>query len=159
MRMIALTGRLCAFVALLAALLTVAPVASSRAQDPDRSQCSDGVDNDADNAVDGADAGCADGADTDETDSIYSGIVFVTVPLPVLTLQGTVAASGVVSVAKLIVRAQSGSTVDIKCAGKTCPFKKLRRVMLTNRLRLSKLERKLKPVSYTHLTLPTNREV
>ena len=47
-----------------------------------RPQCSDGVDNDGDNAIDGLDAGCGDGSDDDETDSTYAGIVIITVPLP-----------------------------------------------------------------------------
>lgn len=127
------------------AALPVAAPAISVAQDTAQPQCSDGVDNDADNAVDGADAGCADGSDNDETDSIYAGVLTVTVALPVVSLQGTVNTKGVVNVSKLQVRAQRGSTVDVTCTGKPCPFKSVHRTMITTSLRLGKLETKLRP--------------
>src|SRR4051812_38020794 len=73
-------------------------------------QCSDGIDNDGDNAIDGADTGCLNGDDNDESDSPYS--IIKTVPLPLVTLQGTVSSKGVVKVKRLLIRAQRGSTVD-----------------------------------------------
>lgn len=137
------TGVLTAMLILLLVAFTATP--SIAADDAGQPQCSDGVDNDADGAVDGSDAGCADGSDADEADSPYSGIVLVTVPLPVVTLQGTVDTKGTVDVAKLQVRAARGTTVNITCKGRACPFKKLRRIMITTSLRLGKLERRLKP--------------
>jgi hypothetical protein len=133
-------------IGLLVGLLTLIaafPMTSSSGAQADRPQCSDGQDNDSDNAVDGADAGCTDGSDNDETDSPYFQIV--TVPLPLVTLQGTVSAKGVVKVKKLEIRAQRGSTVRVSCKGKKCPFSSFTRVMITSTLRLKKVERKLKP--------------
>lgn len=130
---------------LLAATFAVLVAAPSGAQTSSQPQCSDLVDNDADGAVDGEDSGCSSGSDDDETDSPYSGIVLVTVPLPLVTLQGTVDAKGVVDVARLEIRALRGSSVNIVCAGKSCPFKTLKRIMITSTLRLSRLERRLKP--------------
>src|SRR4029078_12635022 len=66
-------------------------------------------------------------------------------PLPLVTLQGTVSGKGVVIVKKLLIRAQRGSTVDVACAGKHCPFPPPNRVMLTTKLRLKALERTFKP--------------
>ena len=130
--------------ALVLAALLVALPAVSTGQDT-QPQCSDQVDNDADGAIDGADAGCSDGSDEDETDSIYAGIVKITVALPVVSLQGTVDRKGVVDVSRLTVRAQRGSVVAITCTGKRCPFKSLRRTMISSTLRLGKLERTLRP--------------
>jgi len=123
------------------ALTMGAPGASAQQGQP---QCSNGIDDDGDGAIDGADAGCGDGSDPDESDSPYAGIKFITIPLPLVTLQGTVDARGTVDVAKLQVRAQRGSTVDIRCKGKGCAFKKSRRIMITSKLRLNNLERKLR---------------
>ena len=106
--------------------------------------CSNGVDDDSDNAIDGADAGCAGGSDDDETDSPYAGIKLVTIALPLVTLQGEVDAKGGVKVSKLLVRAKRGSIVSITCEGKSCPFKPSTQRMITNSLRLTRLERKLK---------------
>lgn len=146
MDMTARFGRMGALIGMLILALvasTAAPsIAGGQAVQP---QCSDAVDNDSDGAVDGADAGCADGSDGDETDSPYSGIVLVTVPLPVVTLQGTVSAKGTVDVDRLQIRALRGTSVAIACKGRACPFKSLRRIMITSSLRLGKLERKLKP--------------
>ena len=140
--------------ALLVAVMAVSMLAWSAApssaqfQTP---QCSDGIDNDSDNAVDGADAGCGNGSDLDETDSPYSGIVFVTVPLPLVTLQGKVDARGTVTIKRLEVRAQRGSSVVIRCVGNSCPAKITRRRMITNSLRLGVFEsRKLRaPLTLT----------
>jgi len=64
--------------------------------------------------------------------------------------QGTVDRRGNVDVARLQVRALRGSTVDIRCSGRRCPFKKLRRIMITSSLRLTKLERELRaPLTLT----------
>lgn len=132
---------------LLAALLIAATVASPVASVAQvaQPQCSDGVDNDSDNAVDGGDAGCADGSDDDETDSPLAGVKFVTVALPVITLQGTVDRKGVVDVSRLTVRAQRGSSVTVTCRGSRCPFKTLRRRMITTTLRLGRAEGRLRP--------------
>ena len=132
------------------ALLAAVPATMPTAQAQVQPQCSDGVDNDADGERDGADAGCSSGSDDDEADSIYSGIILVTVPLPVLTIQGTVDSRGTVTVSKLLVRALRGSTVAITCSGRACPFKTLKRIMITSTLRLGKLERRLKaPLTLT----------
>lgn len=130
--------------AVLAVALLVAAPSVTTAQDS-LPQCSDGVDNDGDNAVDGVDAGCGDGTDDDEADSIYAGIVKITIPLPVVTLQGTVDRKGVVAVSRLTLRALPGSTVAVSCKGKHCPVKTLRRTMIRNSLRLSQLEGRLRP--------------
>ncbi|MEA2124489.1 MAG: hypothetical protein QOI80_1271 [Solirubrobacteraceae bacterium] len=140
-------GRVVLLIATIAALAATLPAASI-AQDT-HPQCSDGIDNDSDNAIDGADLGCGAGDDDDETDSPYSGIVIHTVALPVVTLQGTVDRHGVVNISRLLIRAQRGSAVDITCTGKRCPFKRVERRMLTTKLRLKKLERKMRP--YLHL--------
>ena len=137
LRRLAVLAAVLAFVAALAGPMTAV------AQD-DAPQCSDGVDNDGDNEIDGADMGCGGGSDDDETDSPYSGIKTVTVPLPVVTLQGTVDTKGNVNVSKLQIRAQSGSTAEVECRGKSCPFKKTSRRMLRTTLRLGALERRLK---------------
>lgn len=120
----------------LAALVAVVPALAQTTPLP---QCSDGIDNDGDNAIDGADAGCGGGTDNDESDSVYQ---IVTVALPVVTLQGTVDAKGTVDVSLLQIRAYRGSTVDITCAGKRCPFKSLRRTVITTSLRIRDMERK-----------------
>ncbi len=138
-------ARISVLLGMLGVLFAAFPAASSLAADTAQPQCSDGVDNDADGAIDGADAGCADGSDDNETDSPYSGIVLVTVPLPVVTLQGTVDAKGAVKVSRLQIRALRGTRVIVTCRGHACPFKTLRRIMITSSLRLKKLERKLKP--------------
>lgn len=122
--------------------LTLSPT-SSLAQE-EAPACSNGVDDDSDNEIDGADAGCGGGSDDDETDSPYAGIELITIPLPLVTLQGTVDKKGNVNVTRLQVRALRGSTVDITCKGKTCPFKTSRRRMITSSLRLEQLERRLK---------------
>ncbi len=145
MQAIARFGRISVLLGMLVVLFAAFPAASSLAADGPRPQCSDGVDNDADGAIDGADAGCGDGSDDDEADSPYSGIVLVVIPLPVVTLQGTVDAKGTVRVSKLQIRAVRGTRVTIGCRGHACPFKTLRRIMITSTLRLKKLERKLKP--------------
>lgn len=106
--------------------------------------CSDGVDNDGDNAIDGFDQGCGGGSDNDETDSPYSGIKIVTVPLPLVTLQGTVDTKGNVDVSRLQVRAKRGSVIQAECKGKKCPVKSLTRRMITNSQRLEEFERLLK---------------
>jgi hypothetical protein len=141
-----LLGRLGRLALLLAALATVAAAipahSGAQGQVP---QCSDNIDNDSDNAVDGADAGCGGGEDDDESDSPYAGIVTVTRAFPVVTLQGTVNVKGTVTVAKLLFRADRGTGIDISCKGPHCPFKKLRRTMITTSLRLKKMERKLRP--------------
>lgn len=112
--------------------------------------CSNGVDDDSDGAIDGADAGCAGGSDDNETDSPYAGIKFITVPLPLVTLQGTVDDMGNVNVSRLQVRAQRGSVVAVTCQGAKCPFISLDRRMITSSLRLKPLERKLKaPMTLT----------
>ena len=134
--------RLCLLLlALAGAAVAVAP---GSAQGQFQPQCSDLVDNDSDGAIDGADAGCGDGSDDDETDSPYAGIVVVTVPLPVVTLQGTVDLKGNVLFTRVGVRAIRGSTVDIRCKGKRCPFKRLNRIMITSSLRLDELEGRLR---------------
>lgn len=138
-------GRIGGVVAMLILALVAFTATPSIAADPVQPQCSDGVDNDSDGFADGSDAGCAGGSDDDEADSPYSGIVVVTVPLPVVTLQGTVDAKGNVDIDRLLVRALRGTTVTITCKGRACPFKTLRRTMITSSLRLGKLERKLKP--------------
>ncbi len=135
--------RLALLIAAMAAAIVAVP-ATSGAQD-EVPQCSDGIDNDGDGAIDGADAGCADGSDDDETDSIYAGIKFITVALPLVSVQGTVAPSGTVKVSKMAIRAQRGSIVNVTCVGKHCPFKVLNRTMLNTTMRLAKLEGKLRP--------------
>jgi hypothetical protein len=134
------------------ALFAVVMPAANAAKTP-QPQCSDGIDNDSDNAVDGADAGCGDGSDDDETDSPYAGVERVTRPLPVITLQGTVDAHGTVDVAKFLVRADRGTTIRINCTGKRCPFKELHRTMITTALRLHKLERKLRPTLHLKMRI------
>jgi hypothetical protein len=135
-----LVSRICVLAGLLT-LLAAFPLATVSTGQSDRPQCSDGVDNDSDNAIDGTDAGCGDGSDNNEADSIYS----ITVPLPLVTLQGTVTRKGAVNVSKLLIRAQRGSTVDVTCKGRKCPFKRVHRIMVTSSLRLGKLERTFKP--------------
>jgi hypothetical protein len=137
--------RLALLIVALVASVVAFPAATSHAQaPPQQPQCSDGIDNDSDGAIDGFDQGCGGGSDNDESDSIYAGIVTVTVALPVVTLQGTVT-HGVVTVSKLLIRANRGSIVEISCSGKHCPFKTIRRTMVTTSLRITKLERKLRP--------------
>jgi hypothetical protein len=137
-------GRAALLLLALAALVGAIPSASV-AQDDSAPQCSDGIDNDSDNAIDGQDQGCGSGSDNDETDSEYSGIQVITVALPVVTIQGTVDRKGVVDIARLVIRARRGSLVNITCKGKRCPIKTFKRRMITNQLRIGELERKLKP--------------
>ena len=144
MHVLRLTGRLALLLTVLAVLGAVQAIPTASAQDT-QPACSDGVDNDGDNAIDGADAGCGDGNDNDETDSPYSGIKYVTVALPLVTLQGTVNARGVVKVSKLRITAKPGSKVTIRCSGKSCPFKRGKRIMITKNLRLKPFERRLRP--------------
>lgn len=144
MHLLRAPGRLAALVAALALLAVLAP-AASMAKPAKKPQCSDGIDNDTDGAIDGFDSGCGPGQDDDETDSPYAGVQFITVALPLLTLQGTVDGKGVVRVSRLAIRAKRGSTVDVTCKGRHCPFKQLRTTILTTSLRLRKLERKLRP--------------
>jgi hypothetical protein len=137
-------GRVALLIFALAACSVSVPAASV-AQDDAIPQCSDGIDNDSDNAVDGLDTGCGAGSDNDETDSEYSGIQVFTVALPVVTLQGSYDRKGVVTVSRLIIRARQGSSVDISCKGKKCPFKTFKRRMLNTKLRVRDLEGKLRP--------------
>lgn len=137
------TVRFALLVAALVALVVAAPAVSTAQNDVP--QCSDGIDNDSDNAVDGADAGCGGGSDNDETDSMYSGIQTVTIALPLVSLQGSVTRGGTVRVNRFVIRAQRGSIVSVTCSGKHCPVKSLRRTMLTQSLQLTKLEGKLRP--------------
>lgn len=88
-------------------------------------------------------SGANDAAAQDEPESPY--VEIITVALPVVTLQGTVDAKGVVDVTKLLIRADRGSTVRVLCSGGGCPAKRVERLMLTTRLRLGAFERKLKP--------------
>ena len=128
--------------ALLAAAVALPGVSGAQDNIP---QCSDGVDNDGDKAIDGTDAGCADGSDNDETDSIYAGIKTVTIALPLVSLQGSVTRGGVVRVSRLVIKAQRGSTVLVSCSGKHCPVRTVARTMLTTNLQLTKFEGKLRP--------------
>jgi hypothetical protein len=137
-------GRVALLILALVALTAALPAASV-AQDETVPQCSDGIDNDSDGAIDGFDKGCGGGSDDDETDSEYSGIVVHTVALPVVSVQGTVSRKGVVDVSKLTIRARQGSLVDITCKGKRCPFKTFKRRMISTELRVRDLERKLRP--------------
>lgn len=132
--------RLALLAATLAALALALPAVPAAGQQG-APACSNGVDDDSDNAVDGADAGCAGGSDTDETDSPYAGIVFETIALPLVTLQGTVDDKGNVDVKKLQIRAKRGSVVNVTCKGKSCPVKSARRRMITSTLRLGVFER------------------
>ena len=135
---------------LAAAALCFAALPGAASAQREQPQCSDGVDNDGDRAIDGADAGCGDGSDADETDSAYAGVVLVTIPLPVVTIQGTVDVKGNVKLSRVEVRALRGSSVDIRCKGRKCPFKRSRRVMITSKLRLGQLERGLRgPMTLT----------
>jgi hypothetical protein len=134
-------GRLGRLTLLLVAVVAVSishPVVSHAQGAP---QCSDGIDNDSDGAIDGADAGCAGGDDNDETDSPYSGIQVITVALPIVTLQGSVDAHGALKVTRFTVNANRGTVIDISCSGRHCPFKRFRRTMLSTSLRLKPLER------------------
>jgi hypothetical protein len=151
-------GRAALLLLALAALVAVVPTASI-AQDSETPQCSDGIDNDGDNAIDGGDRGCGDGVDDDETDSEYSGIEVITVALPVVTIQGTVDRKGVVDIAHLVIRARRGSLVSITCKGKKCPFKTFSRRMITNRLRIADLERKLKPTMELQFRVARTRQL
>ena len=135
--------RLALLLAALLALATAGPAVSGTQSDIP--QCSDGIDNDSDGAIDGADAGCAGGSDTDETDSSYSGIRTVTIALPLVSLQGSVTRNGVVRVSRLLIRAQRGSTVRVTCSGKHCPAREVTRTMLTTNLQLRRFEGKLRP--------------
>jgi hypothetical protein len=125
----------------------------SIAQDTATPQCSDGVDNDGDGAIDGFDPGCGSGTDDNETDSPYSGIQIVTVALPLVTIQGTVDRKGVVHVSRLQLRAKPGTAINITCTGAHCPFKTSNRRMITKTLRLTVLERKLKPTMTIQMRL------
>lgn len=131
-------GRLTLLLLALAAAAVAQPVSSHAAGVP---QCSDGIDNDSDGAIDGADAGCAGGDDNNEADSPYSGIQVVTVALPVVTIQGTVDARGALKVTRFVVNASRGTVIDIRCSGRGCPVKHFQRTMLTTQLRLKPLER------------------
>ncbi len=149
LRRFAVLAAVFAFVAVLAGPL------AAHAQDTPA--CSDGVDNDGDNYIDGADAGCGGGSDNDETDSPYAGIEIQDLPLPLVTLQGTVdTKKGDVKVSRLQIRALIGSVVEVTCKGKTCPFMTFKRQMFRNSLRLEALERKLK--APTTLTLRVGRQ-
>ena len=132
-------GRLPLLLLALVALSAFHPVASHAQSAP---QCSDGIDNDSDGAIDGADAGCAGGDDNNETDSPYSGIQVVTVALPIVTVQGSVDGKGSLTVTRFVVNANRGTVIDIRCAGRRCPFKRFRRTMLSTSLRLKPLERR-----------------
>lgn len=142
-RRFALLATLLAFVA----VLTGPIAATAQVELP---ACSNGIDDDSDNSIDGDDAGCGDGADDDETDSPYAGIEIVTIALPLVSLQGEVDRKGNVKVSKLLIRARRGSVVDVTCKGRKCPFITQQRQMLRNSLRLGFLERKLKaPLTLT----------
>jgi hypothetical protein len=134
------------FALLLLAIVAVAAShpapASSQGTPP---QCSDGIDNDSDNAADSEDAGCSSPEEDDESDSPYSGVVVATRALPVVVLQGSVGRSGAVAVSKLFVRGNRGTIIDIKCAGRRCPFKHVQRSMITGSLRIRAVERRLRP--------------
>jgi hypothetical protein len=141
--------RLAVLAALFAFVATLTGPMNAVAQD-EAAACSNQIDDDSDGAVDGFDPGCGGGSDDDETDSPYSGILVKTVPLPVVTLQGTVDAKGNVKVSRLQIRAQSGSTAEVECRGKSCPFRRSSSRMLRTSLRLTALERKLKaPLTLT----------
>jgi hypothetical protein len=141
-----LLGRLGCFALLVVALAATAGTlpAVTKAQDQ-QPQCSDQIDNDLDGFVDGADPGCGGGDDDDEIDSPYSSIVLVTAALPVLTLQGTVNRHGALDISRFFVRADRATVVDIRCAGRHCPFKRIERRMITTSLRIRRMERKLRP--------------
>lgn len=132
---------------MLAALFAIAAVLAGPVSAPaqvDLPACSDGVDNDSDNYVDGADAGCGGGSDDDETDSPYAGVIIETVALATVTLQGEVDRKGNVEVSKLLIRGRRGSDVDVTCQGRRCPFITQRRQMFKGSMRLGFLERKLR---------------
>lgn len=131
--------------AALAAVLGAATVPAALAQSSGAPQCADGIDNDNDKAIDGADSACIDGSDDDEAGAPYTKLQFITVALPVVTVQGTVSAKGVFKVRRLVIRGSRGSQVKVACKGKKCPFKSLKRVMLSDKLRLRKVERKFRP--------------
>lgn len=152
-------GRIALLVAALAALALTFTATTAIGQTDDQPACSDNIDNDSDNAVDGADAGCGGGDDTDETDSPYSGIKIVTVPLPLVTLQGTVDSKGTVVVSLLEVQALRGSVIEARCSGKACPFKSNRTVMITGKVRLKKLERKLRAPMTLTLRIRRNNQL
>jgi hypothetical protein len=142
-QLIAKLGRTSLLLALFVGLLAAAPGSSAGAKP--KPQCSDGIDNDGDNAIDGVDAGCLGGDDNDEADSPYTKIITVTIALPVVNIQGTVTPKGVVKVSQFRINALRGSLVRITCTGKHCPFKSFRRRMITSTLRVSKLEGNLRP--------------
>jgi hypothetical protein len=140
--------RLCLLLLAFAAAALTGATATAVAQG--QPACSDLIDNDSDGAIDGEDAGCGGGSDQDETDSPYAGIVLVTVPLPVVTLQGTVTVKGTVDFTRVLIRAQRGSIVDVLCTGRACPLKRKAARMITSSLRLRELERRLRaPMTLT----------
>lgn len=136
-------GRLSLLLALLVTLVAAFPTTNSVAQQG-VTECSDGLDNDGDNAIDGADFGCPNGDDDSEAITEYT-LPGRTIPLPVVTIQGTVSAKGVVKVSTFQIRAIRGSNVNIRCKGKGCPFKSADRTMISSKLRLKQFQTKLKP--------------
>lgn len=151
-------GRLALLVAALAASTLTFAAATASGQN-EQAACSDGIDNDSDGAIDGADAGCGGGDDRDETDSPYAGVEFVTLPLPLVTLQGSVFDNGDVKVTKLQVRALRGTTVRLRCIGKRCPVKQSQNIMITNALRLKRFEKRLKPPLMLDLRIQRNGDL
>ena len=131
------------FLALLLALVAGLPLSASATAAKAKPQCSDGADNDSDNAIDGIDAGCSGGSDNSEDDSVYE--IVKTVPLAVVKLQALVSAKGAVKLQHPTIEALRGSHVTVTCKGRKCPFKSIERIMIATSLRLKAIERTLRP--------------
>ncbi len=110
--------------------------------------CSDGADNDGDGKVDfGADPGCASGTDDSELDDqsstlgavVTSGEPRVLAPFPIVRLQGRLTRWGT-TITRLQVRTAKGSSVLVRCRGRTCPVSRVRRVATTGYRRFRRFE-------------------
>lgn len=127
MHLLRAPGRLAVLVATLALMAIGAPIAAVAQE----------------SAAPCTESPCGEG--TAESPYVIIQQITNTVALPLLTLQGTVNGRGTVSVSRLSIRAKRGTSVDVTCFGKHCPFKRLRTVVLTTKLNLHRLETKLRP--------------